>query len=152
MGHIERNVEVLIGFGNDVGSAFNTVLRHTFRQQGLGMFCMTGFSIPDGTNVTEGMNATIQVLTNGDPNGGLYACADITFSSTALAPGSGVCTNGTGVSDSTASISGNPNETTPSATSTSASPSETSKGTAALLNARLGGFAIAGVAALAIML
>lgn len=113
---------------------------------------MTGFSLPDGTNVTEGTNATIQVLTNGDPNGGLYACADITFSSTAPAPGAGVCTNGTGVSVSTASISGNPNETTPSATSTSESPSKTTQSVATLLNAGLGGFAMAGVAALAIVL
>lgn len=42
MGHIEANVEVLIGFGNDIGSAFNTVLRQTFTEQGLGKFCMTG--------------------------------------------------------------------------------------------------------------
>ena len=38
MGHIEANVEVLIGFGNNVGSAFNTVLRQTFLEQGLGNF------------------------------------------------------------------------------------------------------------------
>jgi len=31
---------------------------------------MTGFSVPSGM-ATDGMNATIQVVTNGDPAGGL---------------------------------------------------------------------------------
>ncbi|KAK5673889.1 hypothetical protein LTS12_029672, partial [Elasticomyces elasticus] len=44
-----------------------------------------------GINITDGMNATVQVQSNGDPTGGLYAissdnchqCADIQFSSDA---------------------------------------------------------------------
>lgn len=78
MGHIDVNVAVYIGFGDSVGSAFNTVVRPTFTEQGLGNFCMTGIEIP-GTGL-EGMNATIQVVTNGDPDGGLYNCADVTLS------------------------------------------------------------------------
>jgi hypothetical protein len=74
--HIDANVEVLIGFGNDPGSAFNTVLRKTFTEQGLGSFYMTGFSLPSGVNVTDGINAAIQVLTNGDPDSGLYNVSD----------------------------------------------------------------------------
>jgi hypothetical protein len=53
---------VVIGFGNDPGSAFNTVLRPVFTEQGLGAFCMTGFSLPSGVNVTDGTNATIQYV------------------------------------------------------------------------------------------
>lgn len=62
MGHIDAQVEVLIGYGDDVGSAFNTVLRPTFTETGLGAFCMTGFEIPAEM---EGMNATIQVSGSG---------------------------------------------------------------------------------------
>lgn len=56
---------------------------------------MTGFSVPSGLNITDGTQATIQVVTNGDPNGGLFNCADIMFSSTAVNPDSGVCKNAT---------------------------------------------------------
>jgi hypothetical protein len=107
MGHITANVEVLIGFGDNPGTAFNTVLRQTFTETGLGDFCMTGFSLPEGLNVTEGTNATIQVVTNGDPDGGLYNCADITFTSQAVT--AGTCKNGTGVTASSTSLSGSPN-------------------------------------------
>ncbi|KAN0119565.1 hypothetical protein V8E51_001773 [Hyaloscypha variabilis] len=70
MGHIDANVAVYIGFGDSVGSSFNTVIRPTFTEQGLGNFCMTGIEIPGGSAL-EGMNATIQVVTNGDPDGGV---------------------------------------------------------------------------------
>jgi hypothetical protein len=76
---IDANVAVYIGFGSAVGSAFNTVVRPTFTEQGLGNFCMTGIEIPGGSSL-EGMQATIQVVTNGDPDGGLYNCADVTLS------------------------------------------------------------------------
>jgi hypothetical protein len=42
---------------------------------------MTGIEIPGGGGSgLEGMQATIQVVTNGDPDGGLYNCADVTLS------------------------------------------------------------------------
>jgi hypothetical protein len=72
MGHDKSNVEVLIAIGNDVGSAFNTVIVPTFLEEGLGQFCLGDVQIPDSLNITEGTNATIQVITNGDPNGGLF--------------------------------------------------------------------------------
>jgi hypothetical protein len=69
---IDANVAVYIGFGSAVGSAFNTVVRPTFTEQGLSNFRMTGIEIPGGSGL-EGMQATIQVVTNGDPDGGLAA-------------------------------------------------------------------------------
>ncbi|PMD54721.1 uncharacterized protein K444DRAFT_667373 [Hyaloscypha bicolor E] len=54
MGYIDANVAVYIGFGSAVGSAFNTVVRPTFIEQGLGNFCMTGIEIPGGSGL-EGM-------------------------------------------------------------------------------------------------
>ena len=72
MEHDEAAVQVLMGLGNDVGSSFNITLVPTIQEQGIGKFCLGDVTVPAGTHVTEGMNATIQVVTNGDPNGGLY--------------------------------------------------------------------------------
>ena len=150
MGHSQSNVEVLIAVGNNPGNAFNTVIRPTFLQTGLGAFCMTGLSLPSSINVTEGTNATIQVITNGDPTGGLFNCADITFSSTAALAGS--CTNATGVTVGTATISGNPNGTATSDGAPSSSSSTTKPGSASGVKAGMGGLAVAVMAAVAIVL
>jgi len=148
MGHIDANVEVFIGIGDDVGSAFNTILRPIFGEVGLGAFCMTGFSVPEGLNVTDGTNATIQVVTNGDPDGGLYNCADITFSSTAALADSDTCKNGTGVTASAATVSGFPNGTTTTTggtTTSSSAPSSTSGGAAAASSTKPGAAAVVNV-------
>lgn len=79
---------------------------------------MTGFTLPSGLNISDGTQATIQVVTNGDPDGGLYNCADIIFSSTATNPDSSVCKNATAVTVSTAKVAGNPNVTSLEANST----------------------------------
>lgn len=73
MHHTQSNVQILLGLGNNPGSAFNYVLRPTVAEQGPNNFC-AGMVVANmaGMNITEGMNATIQVVTNGDPNGGLY--------------------------------------------------------------------------------
>jgi hypothetical protein len=72
MGHVTSSVEVLLGLGNDVGSSFNITLVPIFQEQGLGQFCMSGVTVPSDLKVTDGQNATLQVVTNGDPSGGLY--------------------------------------------------------------------------------
>lgn len=146
MGHIDANVAVYIGFGSDVGSAFNTVVRPTFTEQGLGAFCMTGIEIPGGSAM-DGMNATIQVVTNGDPNGGLYNCADVTLSASASGPASGVCKNGTGVSITAQSVSGDPNVTSVS-NSTNGKMSDAQVGA----RAQFGGLVVLGLAAMMFVL
>ncbi|KAL9031451.1 MAG: hypothetical protein Q9196_000512 [Gyalolechia fulgens] len=137
MGHDHSAVQVLIALGNDATDAFNTVLVPTIQEQGLGKFCLSDVTIPESLGVQEGDNATIQVVTNGDPTGGLYNCADITFSSTADSTAA-ECTNGTGVTttrytgesanangtDSTAATASSASGTgTPSTTTGSASDS-----------------------------
>lgn len=74
MGHTEAHVEVLLALGNDPGSNFNITLVPTFQEEGPQNFCMGAgaFSLPAGLNITDGTNATVQVVTNGDPSGGLY--------------------------------------------------------------------------------
>ncbi|ESZ91486.1 hypothetical protein SBOR_8147 [Sclerotinia borealis F-4128] len=120
------NVEVLIGYGNDVGGDCNTVFRQTFAEEGMGSFCLRDLLVNGngmgGGNVTEGMNATIQVVTGGGGmSGGLYNCADITFSKNASAMASaGSCSNATDVRTTAASAKGNPNTTSSSATSSGA--------------------------------
>ncbi|KAK2746501.1 hypothetical protein FQN57_003127 [Myotisia sp. PD_48] len=100
MGHDQAAVQVLLGLGNNPGSNFNISVVPTFRQMGLGDFCLSSVGLgPDviGFEIEDGMNATLQVLSNGDPNGGLYHCADITFSRTAQFETPDSCKNGTGV-------------------------------------------------------
>jgi hypothetical protein len=157
--HDESNIEVVLALGNS-GDNFNTIIKSPISQTGLGTFCLTGLSIPSTMNITEGQNATIQVLTNGDPSGGLYNCADITFSSTATLP---TCKNNTGVTAvAAANANAQPNGTTSgqasattggaSTTSSTVSPSTTKNAAMRGLEAGLGGLAMAGVAALAMVL
>jgi len=101
MGHDQSAVQVLLALGSDPESHFNITLIQTFRQVGLGSFCLPNVPITAamlGAPLIDGLNATLQVVTNGDPKGGLYNCADLTFSSTApqLSRPSD-CVNGTGV-------------------------------------------------------
>lgn len=74
MGHTQTNLQVLLALGNDPGSNFNITLVPTFTEEGPQNFCIGAGAIqyPEGLNITDGMNATIQVVSNGDPSGGLY--------------------------------------------------------------------------------
>lgn len=114
MGHDRTVIQILLGLGNTVGDSFNIVLEPTFAQVGLGSFCLPDVPLPADLKITEGMNATVQVVTDGEGGGGLYnvrfpplfsspltetngpQCADITFTSTAPTVPS-TCSNGTGV-------------------------------------------------------
>jgi hypothetical protein len=73
MGHTSTNVQVLIAMGSDPGDAFNTILVPTFHEDGPQNFCLGAVDFPSNLNITDGMPATIQVVTNGDDGpGGLY--------------------------------------------------------------------------------
>jgi hypothetical protein len=72
MGHDQSAVQVLLGLGDDPGDNFNITLLPTFRQEGLGEFCLKEIPLPSNLGIEDGMNATLQVVTNGDPSGGLY--------------------------------------------------------------------------------
>ena len=130
--------------------------------------------VPSSLGIKDGDNGTIQVVTNGDPSGGLYnvcwllspchlnranlirspQCADVTFSSSAPMGG---CTNGTGVTaasytGSNKNANGSDSSMTSASgtgTTTTASPSPTS---GAGLSIELGLWSVVGavlVAALA---
>lgn len=72
MEHTQTRLKVFLALGDNPGTSFNVVLKEQFAQEGLGNFCIGGLSVPQGVNVTDGMSATLQVVSNGDPNGGLY--------------------------------------------------------------------------------
>lgn len=73
MGHTDKLVQVNMALGNaPTGDDFTITIVPTFQERGPDDFCMGGVTVPAGLNVTEGQNATIQVITNGDPEGGLY--------------------------------------------------------------------------------
>ncbi|RAL11052.1 putative GPI anchored protein [Aspergillus homomorphus CBS 101889] len=100
MGHSQTAVTVLLALGTDPGTNYNITLHKTFEIEGLGAFCLPHVTFDEsilGTNITDGMNATLQVQSNGDPSGGLYACADIQFSSTVSYDEPSTCSNNTGV-------------------------------------------------------
>jgi hypothetical protein len=61
-----------MAIGEDPGSNFSIVLRQQAEREGLGDYCLGQVSIPSGLNISAGTKATIQVVSNGDPHGGLY--------------------------------------------------------------------------------
>jgi len=72
MEHSQTNIKVLLAIGSNPGNSFNIVLNPTLSQEGLGDFCIGPLSVPNNLNISDGTPATIQVVTNGDPTGGLY--------------------------------------------------------------------------------
>ncbi|KAH0283941.1 hypothetical protein KCU62_g8660, partial [Aureobasidium sp. EXF-3399] len=163
MGHTAAKVQVLMALGNDPGSNFNITLLPTVQEQGPQNFCIGAGALqfPAGLNITAGMNATIQVVTNGDPSGGLYNCADITFTSTELSSSeySSHCQNSTGVTVQALTNAGNANQSTSDASTSAAASGSTSAAasaatgsktsTGAAAQATFAGFALGAMGVLA---
>ena len=72
--HDQTVIQMNLGIGNDptTGANFNILLEKSFQQQGEGSFCLPMVNIPAGVNITDGQNATLQVITDGEGGGGLY--------------------------------------------------------------------------------
>ncbi|OOQ85173.1 GPI anchored protein [Penicillium brasilianum] len=135
MGHSQTAVEVLLALGSNPGDNYNITLVHTFQVTGLGAFCLPHVEFSDdilGVNITDGLNATLQVQSNGDPSGGLYACADVQFSSSVTYSEPSSCTNNTNVVASAfsgAAAQRNANESTSTGSAQSSSSSSSSSNT-----------------------
>ena len=142
MEHDRAAVQVVLALGETPGDGdFNITVRPIFLEEGIGKFCMGDVSValPSGTNVgDQGLPATLQVITNGDPSGGLYNCADITLMSSGPA---GQCTNGTGImATSIKSSTGNANSTSDDGdSSASGSPSASGGGSSMTASATAAG-------------
>jgi hypothetical protein len=67
-----RGVVVLALGSAPTGDDYTIILKPLFTETGPQDFCIGDVVIPEGLNITDGTQGTIQVVTNGDPNGGLY--------------------------------------------------------------------------------
>ncbi|KAL3460603.1 hypothetical protein BJX64DRAFT_300568 [Aspergillus heterothallicus] len=101
MGHDQSAVEFLLAIGNNPGDNYNVTLRHTFRVEGLGGFCVPSIELTEevlGVELVDGLNVTLQVQTDAHPSGGFYSCADLTLTSATVdPPADSVCSNNTGI-------------------------------------------------------
>jgi len=95
--HTSAQTYVNIGLGNNV-TALSIAIVEPFNQTGNGTFCFQKIPLPPGLNITEGSNATLQVIQLSHTGGALYNCADITFKKDARVP-DGICVNSTGVGE-----------------------------------------------------
>ncbi|KAL2844981.1 hypothetical protein BJY01DRAFT_235087 [Aspergillus pseudoustus] len=128
MGHDQTAVEFLLAIGNNPGDNYNVTLRHTFRVEGLGGFCVPSIELTEellGVELVDGLNVTLQVQTNSHPSGGLYSCADLTLTTATVdPPADSVCSNNTGITASAfsgAAAERHANESTPEGQSQSGS-------------------------------
>jgi hypothetical protein len=89
MGHDESVIQILMSLAeNPDEDQFNITLERTFSQTGLGDFCLPAVVVP--SEVKVGDNATVQVVTDGEGGGGLYAVrliTDLDFSPSSLFSG-----------------------------------------------------------------
>lgn len=128
---------VNLGFGAEVTN-FNVSLNPDggalLNETGNGTFCWNKLPVPGmdvlGLEITDGLEASIQVVTVGDSGSALYNCADIVFSSNATLLDSDRCANSTNVSAESIAGTGNATGTgdqskhnTTSSGSASSSPS-----------------------------
>ncbi|RDW72578.1 uncharacterized protein DSM5745_07750 [Aspergillus mulundensis] len=101
MGHDQTAVQILLGLGSAPGPNYNVTLRKTFRVEGLGGFCIPDVELSEdvlGARLVDGLEVTLQVVSNGHPSGGLYACADLQLVSGSVpGPSDSVCANNTGI-------------------------------------------------------
>ena len=77
--HSKTRVAAYLSIGDNPGTNFNIVLRPQFSEEGPGEFCLGAVIVPTSLNITDGTAATIQVVSNGDPTGGLYQVCYIRF-------------------------------------------------------------------------
>ena len=70
--HSQTRLAVYLAIGEDPGSNFSILLRPQSEREGLGDYCLGQIIIPSELNISAGTKATIQVVSNGDPTGGLY--------------------------------------------------------------------------------
>jgi len=96
--HPDALTYINLGLGNTV-TAFNITLHGVYNETGAGVTCLPniGAAALKGANVTEGQNASIQVITISSTGAALYNCADITLTKNAPAVDSNLCKNSTGI-------------------------------------------------------
>ncbi|KAL1605366.1 hypothetical protein SLS60_004914 [Paraconiothyrium brasiliense] len=149
MHHTQTKLAVYLALGNNPSADdFTITLVPTLSEEGPSNFCLGSVNIPSNLNISAGTNGTIQVVSNGDPSGGLYQvglafamfqslianiskCGDVTFINNTLSSSdyNSHCQNSTNVKVTQENMSGQPNGTTSGgsspSSSTGSSPSST---------------------------
>ncbi|KAI0546522.1 hypothetical protein F4679DRAFT_587534 [Xylaria curta] len=115
-----------LGLGENATNFNISLTPQLLNVTGSGNFCIPALPIPAA--VTDGQEASLQVVTNGESGSALYNCADIVFKSSAKPLSGGICTNSTGV---TAAIVGQAATTNSSSTPT---PTPTPNGAPAVVS------------------
>ncbi|EER25788.1 hypothetical protein CPC735_042320 [Coccidioides posadasii C735 delta SOWgp] len=96
-GHPWAITYVNLGIGNDDSVIFDVPLIPAFNQTGNGTVCFSKIQVPEGTQISPGTNASIQVIQLSELGSALYNCADITFSDNAGLLRSDKCQNSTNI-------------------------------------------------------
>lgn len=112
--HAWTYIFVNIGFGSEV-SNFNVSLNpdggKLINSTGDGELCWSRLAVPSaevlGLTVTDGLEASVQVVTVGDSGSALYNCADIVFTANATLLPEAECTNSTGLTAQSIEASNN---------------------------------------------
>ncbi|KAG9236702.1 hypothetical protein BJ875DRAFT_482010 [Amylocarpus encephaloides] len=136
-------VFVNLGIGTDYPSFNISLTPSLLNVTGNGTFCLPAVTLPGGVAISEGTNASIQVVTSGASGSALYNCADITFTSKATPLAADMCVNGTGVTGAIVDAS----QAQSAGSSTSSAPASTSSTASAASNVKSGSMVSAGVVA-----
>lgn len=175
-GHDEADTAVYLAVGNNPQAKdFTIILADEFLQIGLGTFCWNDLAVPSLSSISDGVNATIQVVQAGHTSGGLYnvryfsrlplpwqkrltsaiylfvrQCADITFVNSP--PSVPDCSNSSGISASAAVTTNVPSPTASGSNATATKPTASASATsnAAAPGNLVGGAGVAFVGAVAI--
>ncbi|KAF4624495.1 hypothetical protein G7Y89_g13676 [Cudoniella acicularis] len=116
-----------LGLGTDYPT-FNITLTNPFlNSTGNGTLCLPEIKLPAGVSVSDGQNASLQVVTIGASGSALYNCADITFSSRATLLSGSNCTNSPGITSSVVNQEVN-GSTTSTSSAANSSSTKTSSG------------------------
>ena len=79
--HLWAFTYVNLGLGGDNTTVFNISLVEGFNQTGNGTFCLPTVTLPRSLTVTEGTNASIQVIQIGETGSSLYNVSGHTIDS-----------------------------------------------------------------------
>ncbi|KAG9245421.1 hypothetical protein BJ878DRAFT_501590 [Calycina marina] len=102
LGHAWTYAFINVGLGTDYPvTNYSLTNDRPLNITGKGDLCMEKLDLPAGLTVTDGQNATIQVVTVGETGTALYNCADIIFKTSATVLSSDDCPSNSNITTAT---------------------------------------------------
>ena len=89
--HAWDYIFINLGLGNNVTNFFISLTPQLLNSTGNGTLCIPKLTLPSSLSLTDGQQASVQVVTMGNRGQGLYNCADITFRANATTLSSDQC-------------------------------------------------------------